>query len=67
MAGVPGPKPYIPEDHPYPTWRYHKTEDPVRCQDAEAVKALGPGWTDIPGGKSAPKKKPEEKEPEPKK
>lgn len=30
----------------YPSWRYHATEPPVLCQDAEQDAQLGSEWSD---------------------
>jgi hypothetical protein len=30
----------------YPSWRYHKTEPPVLCENAEQDAALGSNWSD---------------------
>lgn len=44
----------------YPSWRYHKTKEPVIVHSAEDEKALGKGWADTPA-KFESDKKAEEK------
>lgn len=32
----------------YPSWRYHRTADPVLCNDAAHDAELGDEWADTP-------------------
>lgn len=32
----------------FPKWKYHDAHEAVVVQDADAEKALGPGWRDSP-------------------
>ena len=46
MAKTTPKTPDAPVDPNFPTWRYHATEAPKLVKDADALKALGPGWKD---------------------
>jgi hypothetical protein len=37
---------YIPEK--FPSWRYHRSEEPRLCKTPADEAALGPGWADSP-------------------